>query len=446
VIQEDCVFLSELDVEPSRVRNSNRLTDGAADLLATRLRYFLALCDQGVVSLTNFGTGLIIGRVCGKSELGVYMLAWTLVTLATEISAALIITPYTVFGPQLTGDHRKRYLGSMLVHQSLLSVLFASAIAIAAALGSSRGILSHSVSTILWTTAAVIVFVGLREFVRRVSFAELRIGSALCVDLCACLSQIGGMLVLLHSGALTASGTYIVIGISSATTAVGWIALRRKLFRLSTRLWLGDLTRNWSLAKWVLGSGLLWTLSMYLYPWVLAAFHGTSVTGIWAASCGTVALGNPVLLGLGNYIGPTISNLYAASGIGAMRRYVHRSGLLFVGLLLPLVLALLGFGDRIVTAIYGSAYSGNSVVIALLAVNLLLSAWTFPYSRGLFTLECAKTDMMANLAAFILLFTVGIGAVKTHAALGAALSLVLSNSVTAIIRMGAFVREVRRRT
>ncbi|MGB7494555.1 MAG: hypothetical protein WBR26_07570 [Candidatus Acidiferrum sp.] len=438
--------LSALGSHRSRAWISIRSMLGNAAVWTNRVPGFFALCDQGVVSLTNFATGVIIGRVCGSAELGVYALAWTLMTLATEFSATLTTTPYTVFSPQLSRSQRGLYLGSTLVHQLLISAMFALAMAAGAILGSRRGWLSHSLSSVITTTACVIVFIGLREFVRRVSFAELKVGLALLVDGIACLAQAGGVLLLLSFGDLTASRVYTLLGISSALVACGWLALHQGSFYFDARLCTQDIKRNWHFAKWVLGSSLLWTSAMYLYPWLLAAFHGTSVTGAWAACCTIVALGNPVMVGLGNYVGPQIHNIHAASGIAAMKRSVYRFSLLFAALLLPVVIVLASWGGNIVTRIYGKAYGGNSGVVILLALNLLISSLTYPYSRGLFSLERAKIDMFVNILAIMLLFTVGIAAVKSYAALGAAATLLVSSSATAVIRIGAFAREVRRRT
>jgi O-antigen/teichoic acid export membrane protein len=413
--------------------------------LADRSPKFFSLCDQGVVSVTNFATGVIIGRVCGKAELGLYALAWTVLTLATAFSATLTTTPYTVFSPQLDRDQRSLYLGSILVHQFIVSTVFALAVAAVAALGSSTGLLSHSLSSVILITACVTVFVGLQEFARRVSFAELKVGLALLIDTIACMVQAGGLLLLFHFNLLTASRTYILFGISSATVASGWVAFHWKAIRFDARLCLQDVGRNWRFAKWVLGSSLLWTVAMYLYPWLLAAFHGISVTGLWAACSTIVAMSNPVSLGLSNYIGPVIHNVYATSGTAGLRRSVYRSSLLFMAVNLPLVLVLAGAGERIVTSVYGKAYAGSEGVVILLALNLLITALMYPYSRGLFSLDCARVDMYINVVAFTLMFTVGIAAVKYYAAFGAATALLVSSAVTAVVRFGVFAREVRQR-
>jgi O-antigen/teichoic acid export membrane protein len=410
--------------------------------IAEQSKGVLALCDQGVVSLTNFLTGLLIGRVAGKNELGLYAVCWTLVIIATEVSAALITTPYTVFGPQMGRTERSRYLGSMLVQQIALSLVAAALMLSGIAVASSRGA-SGALAHVVTTTAAVIVFISLREFVRRICFAELRVTSAVVLDIAACFAQILGLAVLWRTGWLTASAAYVLLGGLSMAVAFAWLFLNRKKLSLRRCYWIPGFQHNWTFARWVLASGLLWAAAMYVYPWFLTMFHGTAATGLWAACCAIVAMGNPILLGLGNYLGPKISNVYASDGTRQMRRYVYRSSILLTALLLPLVLVLVVFGGRIVTKMYGAAYGGNGVVVALLALNLLVAAFAFPYSRGLFTLQVARADMLVNIVAIALLFTVGIAAVKSHAAVGAAAALLLSAITTAAIRVAVFERVAR---
>ena len=417
-----------------------------AAALAQSHRGFLAIGDQAVVSVTNFLTGVVIGRACGKAELGIYTLAWTLMTLATEIPATMTTTPYTVFSPHLTEERRSRYLGSILVHQLCFSAIFALAMAAGAVLGPRLGWLRHDVSRVIMTTACVTLFIGMREFVRRVSFAELKIESALCMDTIACLIQAVGVLMLLRFHSLNAVRIYVLLGISSALVVAGWLVFHWGAIHPDTRHYARDLKRNWSFSKWVLGSWTLYTIAVNVYPWMLAAFHGTAVTGTWAACAAIVALGNPVLLGLSNYVGPRISNVYAAAGAEAMRRYIYRISLLYGALVLPVIFIVVGFGGRIVTGVYGKAYAGSTSVVFLLALNLLIGALMFPFSRGLFSLERANVDMLVNIVMVTLMFTIGIAAVRQYAAVGAAAALLVSSAIAAAIRIQVFAREIRRST
>jgi O-antigen/teichoic acid export membrane protein len=157
-----------------------------------------------------------------------------------------------------------------------------------------------------------------------------------------------------------------------------------------------------------------------------------------------VAVGNPALLGLGNYIGPKIATVYAERGSREMRAYVRRCSLAFAGALLPLGIGLLVAGDKVLVRMYGKLYAGNGTVVTLLGFNLVLTALFYPYSRGLFALRRPKADTVANLAAITILFTVGIEAVKTYGDVGAAAALLLTTAATGLLRVRALRQESAR--
>lgn len=412
--------------------------------LAARYRGLAALCDQGVVSVTNFLTAMLIGRACGKAELGIYTLAWSILSLANGISATLITSPCIILGPHFTSSRRRRYWGSLAVHQATLS--FAIALALSATAGVSVwGRWSSSgLTSALFSISLVIVFISLREFVRTVNFASLRTASVLAIDLAASFAQVGGMMVLLRLNALSASRTFAALGIVAAIVCVVWLGLHRHEVRLDPRLFLPDLKRNWAFARWLLGSAIAWQIATYFYPWMLAAFHGTSATGDWATCAAVVAAANPIFIGLTNYISPKIANEYASGGVTQMERYIYRCSLMFAGLLLPFVLATAGTGRYLIERIYGSSYDGATIVILLLALNMLVNSIVTPFAQGLFNLNCARADMVVNLINVVLLFTVGVPVVKFYGATGAAFALVGSNAILACVKIAIFKREAGR--
>jgi O-antigen/teichoic acid export membrane protein len=440
------VDLSAMDVLRLRGRAAIRATLRVAFKSADTRPGLIALCDQGIVSVTNFATAVMIGRVCGKAELGVYALALTLITIATGIISTLISAPYTVFAPRLARSRRRRYLGSLFVHQSILSLGFALLISVVAGLGRWQGWLSVGVSKVGTITAVVIIFISLREFIRSVSFAELRVNWALSVDIIACVAQVAGMLFLVYWGALTVSRAYTILGVASAIAVGCWLILHRAVFHLDRRFYLPDLKRNWDFGKWVLSSGLLWQTAGYLFPWILAAFHGSSVTGVWAACSAIVALGNPVLLGLSNYVLPRISNIYANAGVQNMTRHVHRYSLLFAVLLAPLVIFMATLGERLLSGIYGQGFGGTRGILVLLSLNLLVVTLAKPYSQGLFSLECAKADTFVNVLWVALMIMVGVPAVRSFASLGAAATMLASGCIAVAIKIVVYGREARRHT
>ena len=184
----------------------------------------IALSDQGVTSFTNFITGIILARVCGKEQLGLYVLGFSLVLFIMGIQDSLILSPLTVYSPRLKGIDLARYYGSTLIHQLIFSGLSVLGLSIAGLLLSS-GFDPQQFAPVLWALVIAITFMLLREYARRVCFARLQMKAALILDLGVCVVQIGGLLLLSHLG-----------------NTVCKESLLGNCFRLwSSRYWLADL-------------------------------------------------------------------------------------------------------------------------------------------------------------------------------------------------------------
>jgi O-antigen/teichoic acid export membrane protein len=399
----------------------------------------LSLADQAVASATNFATGIIIARTCTQEEMGLYMLGFSVVLLATDLQTSLISTPYMVYAPRLKGRAHALYTGSTLLHQLSFSMLIAFVLlggAFAAAMGAGpRGL-----GPVLWALAAAITFIMLREYARRVCFVRLKLLTAFLFDACIGIAQIGGLLFLVRFHLLSAHRAYWVIGSACGIALLWWLWSNRGCCRPQIGESWADLKKNWVFGKWVFASGLVWALGMNLYPWFLAEFHGTASTGIWAACLGVSSVGNPALLGIQNLVGPKIAHEYAAAGPAALRGLVLK---VTAAISLPvslLCLALILCGGRLISLLYGSQYAGNSGVIAILALSVLISAPAFCFSRALYACERADLDLLGNLAALFVMLTLGVWLVRAFGPLGAAFGLLGGNIATSALKAGTYLR------
>lgn len=399
----------------------------------TARKGMVTLADQAVASATNFLTGVIVGRACTKEEFGLYMLGLTIILYVTNVQTSLISVPYMIYGPRLKGNSRALSTGSTLIHQLTLSALVILCLVVGGVV-LSLGMGPQGLVPVVWSLVGVTAFILLRDYARQVCFARLRMRVALLVDSCVAVGQIGGVLLLAYLGVLSASRAYWVIGAACGLTALAWLIWMRTEFTLRISQAILDLRHNWSFGKWVFASSLLWTLSMGLYPWFLAAFHGTASTGVWAACAGIVSVGNPLLIGGQNFLGPKIAHSFAEGGCSALRRFAFRASMVFSVLMLPSCLILLAFGDSLMVLLYGAKYAGNGVVVSVLAVNGLVSAAAFTYSRALFALGRVGVDFMVNCVALFSLLTLGLWLVRTWGPLGAAYSLLIANIAATVPR------------
>jgi len=399
----------------------------------------ISLADQAVASATNFATGIIIARACSKEELGLYMLGFSLIFLMTDFQTSLITTPYMVYAPRLKGRAHALYTGSTLIHQ-LAFCLFTVFGVVCGAFVVGKGFGPKGLGPVLWALSLVIALIMLREHARRVSFARLRLKTAFLFDTSIAVGQIGGLLLLARFGILSASRAFWVIGSVCGIAVLVWLWTDREFYHPRMSESRADLKKNWVFGKWVFASGLVWALAMNLYPWFLAYFHGTASTGVWAACLGVVSVGNPALLGIQNFVGPKIAHVYAESGTKALRRFVLKitAAIFFPVSLLCLVLIV--WGGRIIALIYGRQYAGNNLVVAVLAVNVLVFAASFTFSRALMAIERADLDFLANSAALFVMVVLGFWLVRSFGTLGAAIGFLAANFVTSTVRAGIFLR------
>jgi O-antigen/teichoic acid export membrane protein len=285
----------------------------------------------------------------------------------------------------------------------------------------------------------MLVFIMARNYVRRLCFAALRMKSALMIDGAVGVVQVGGLLLLAWTGRLTADRAYWIMGAACGIATLVWLVGNRRSFVVRLDQTRADFAWNWSLGKWVLAGGLFWDLGMNLYPWILGGFHGAEAIGVWAACLGVVSMGNPAFLGMQNYLGPQIVHCRAEGGNHALYRFVMQATATFCGVVLVFSLFLLVFGDWLLVFLYGEKYAGNSLVLYAMAMNLVVSAAMFLLSRGLLALERADVDFIINTAAIVLLLSAGLWLVRSWGVCGAAVGILLTNSLIVAAKYTAFV-------
>ena len=72
------------------------------------------LFDQVLVSGTSFVTTVLIGRVLGKGQLGLYVLVYSVVIVLLEVQNSFIASPYTIHSPRLDQLRQAQHTGNAL--------------------------------------------------------------------------------------------------------------------------------------------------------------------------------------------------------------------------------------------------------------------------------------------------------------------------------------------
>lgn len=400
-----------------------------------------SVIDQGLLSFLSFATNVLIGRSCPKVELGLYALGLSIILISIQLQTSLISTPYMIYSPRLKSYDHSEYAGSALIQQIAFSVVVLS-ILLLGRTALSSGVGPKGLASVFQVLVLVISFTMLKDFLRQLCFATLKTLAVLMMDLWVTIIQIGSLSLLAFLGILSARSAFIVVGISCGLPSIGWLILNRGVFVFNVKKAFPQFQSHWRFIRWLLASNLLITLGNAVFPWLIAFFCGVAANGIWVACVGVATLSNFLLVGMQNIAGPKILNAYANGGAQETRRLVLKSLFFFMLVTFIFCAFMSVLGERIVVLFYGNKYGGNGLLVTLMAFNLVVSSATFPFSRGLYAMERTDIDFKINSAS-ILMMPMTIYLIHTLGLQGAALGLIASNSLSALLRASAFERTSR---
>ena len=398
-----------------------------------------AVSDQAIVSAKGFLTGVIVARACSKEEFGLFALAVSCVSLAISLQTSIVGVPYMVYHGRLTGSAQHEYTDSALLHSLLLSSL------VAVILGSFSLLLprlgyGNGIPAVALPLAGAMSFIMLQDCVRQVTLAKLQTRLVLVIDALVTALQLIVLWAFARRAGLSIAVVYAVVAGASCAGVVAWAASGRDHSRLRVTGFVEHLRHNWRMGKWVLGSTVFWSISVDCYPWLLAAWFGTRTTAVWAACVGISALGNPLLQGIANFLGPRMAQVYSQDGVVALRRFTRRAILAYLAGAAPVAAVLVTAGGTLVPMVYGEQYAGYGLLVAALAVSLLVDAVRFALSRALFTVERADLVLKCNGGSFVALLPVTVLLVSQYGPLGAALGLLANNAIAAVLMAFIFLR------
>lgn len=387
----------------------------------------VALLDQVIVSGASLVTTLLVGRMAGPEQLGVFALGMSLVLIVLAVQNALIMAPYTILTIRLPSHERPLYAGSVLAHAGLWALAIAGLLLVAALTGLGGDTWGWLPWVLMFTAPCQL----LRDFARQFDFADLRPDRSVRLDLATAGLHIGVLLILAVTGALTAVSAHVALGLACGVSGMVWLLFSKAAFRFEGPQLGPTLQKNWEFGKWYFAGEMVAHLrSQLAVLWLLAFVLGQTATGVFAACLTVVFLSNPFVLGIARMLTPWLNRADAEGGRVALRRAAVQSTLL---LTLPMaifcgVVALVG--GALVTRLYGDAYSGQQAVVAVLAAGVLAKAIGMTPRQGLWVLGRPARRFKADLVGVVVSFATAAMLIQKWGALGVAIGMLAGHVTT----------------
>lgn len=345
-----------------------------------------ALADQAIVSGGSFLTTVLVGRNADSIQLGVYAIGSSLLVSSMMIQESLIVLPYMIYYHEADSALAAR-AGSSLTHSGALSMIGLFLLA-AAGVGLPFIGANAQFEPMIWALVGVLPFFMLRDFVRRLAFAELKMARALTLDAAVATILVTALAWLAETGRMSAATAFAAIGVACAIPVGVWLYHHRREFVFERRAVQAELKKNWGMGRWLLAGQTVVQAESYAAYWLSLLLIGATSTGIFAACASIVAFANPFITAFRNILTPRAVKAWKRGGGKALRAQAMQDSALLIAGTGAFCLVVVEYGGELLRLLYhNSAYAGHDVLVDLLALGLVSSALGMPASNGLAAIQ-----------------------------------------------------------
>ncbi len=402
-----------------------------------------AITERALLGATTFAATILLGRWGGPDELGLLMIFFPLLFVAIAIQESLITAPYTVY----SADHadlesRRGYLGGVLANTAGLSAVASFCFAIAAVVLFTMGRPDHG-----WVAAALSTatpFVLLREFARRVVYAELKPQAAVAISGGVSVLQLAMMAGLHLTGRLNAATSFAAMGASSAAVAAVWFFANRSLIQFRQAPGLAAFRKNWSLGSWSVATQVGEIVRTQMFPWLLAIVANDATAGVFGACAIVSALPTPLHVALSNILLPQFVQELKQRGAAAADHLMWQATGWLSGVMLTYFGVIVATSAWIVPALYGSKYQGTQHAVIVLTLAQVFVGASLPAARALFVLHRPDQVFFSHLSGIVINLTLGVALVESWGIVGAAYATLGGAAIKAAFGMWWYLSEARR--
>jgi O-antigen/teichoic acid export membrane protein len=403
------------------------------------------LVGQAVFSATTFASGAIVARTATAEQFGLYALVVVSLAWACGLQGAAVTTPYTFCRQRLSAAEQREFAGAVLLSQlgfaALVAITLTAFAAIAVTVPAPGAPAFAAVLSMAGVTSGIWL---LRECCRQLAIAHGDFASAVWLDVCVAVLQLGGLLAIAWRLEMTAPLAFATMGAAALLPTAVWLVLHRDRFSFALRSVPQHARTTWRFGRWIVAGVFVHALAKDSYPWILTAFHGPAATATFAAALGIAALVNPLMLGASNALRPAFARIYANGGAPALRTAVGRYTRIAVVAAVLYCGVMFVAGDWFAATVYGAQYAASGRIAAWLAVGIAASFVTLPVGIAAYAQNQAKITFQAVCVGALITIAIGGPLVARFIEAGAAAALLLANAGESIAKVWAYRRVQRR--
>ena len=398
---------------------------------------YWAAGDQGIISVTNFIAAVYLARAVDPTEFGVYAVGFLMTRFVRAIQDGLVVQPLNALGAVLDRRAFQEYAANTGLIQVLLALFSAFA---AAFIGWGLTLLGNDVAgPTVFALWFVLLTWQLQEFIRRAFYTRSEVPKAVFNTTLASAIRLGVLWWWSSRGALNGKAGLDAIGWGAvAAVLLGLWQVRGYWAWRNIRFW-ETLRKNWEFGGWIMGGSLANWVAAELYPLLAAGLISFAAAGAYRALQNLVAPVHVLLRATDTFFTPRAARVFDQTGYRGLTRTL-KIIYLVAGVPIAGVLVAAGlFSEPLLKLLYGDIYLAYSGGLFLMALYYALWYLYWPLQTAFKAVRKTRPIFIANFAAIITMFTLGVWAIRQWGVYGAIAGQALNALVIAVVLWGSWL-------
>lgn len=374
--------------------------------------------DQALVSLSNFGVTIVVGRILGPEGFGIFTLVWSVALFLNVVQQSFFVAPMLTLSSKYEGNERSKYFGSVLALQSAFAISSMILLVLGFEIGVLGDFFSPKVNQTILPLACACFFYQMQEFIRRMLQATARSVAALLCDVTTYGLQIAMLSWLLLNKQAGMASIFWMLAATWMAGCVFFVTVRGQIefskaavtMAMGVHFSFGGSLALANLFMWFSGYGSLYAVAAQLSP---------AAVGNIRAAMNVVAPFNVLAVGIQIFLSIEAAQVYRLHGMQAMTRLLRNYAVGFMLVCVPLGLVLWIWARPLVRALLGSRFEvpaswlvGQFVAVVAFALFGFLMVHFKTIERNYYTALAAGGGMLLTLTLTTMLVRpLGAGAV-----------------------------------
>jgi O-antigen/teichoic acid export membrane protein len=400
---------------------------------------YLAAVDQGTISMANFLATIVLARGISPTELGMYGVGFTSLRLVRSVQEGLIIQPLNAFGAAMDEQDFRRYATSVSIIQVLLALASSAAAALIGWLLIRMG--NDVAGPMVFSLWFAFLSWQLQEYIRRMLYTRGDVFNAVLNSVLSNAIRLSILLWWAAGGRLSGLAGLDAIAWGSLFALLPGLWQTRAYWTLKFNNLVDTWKQNWEFGRWVMGGTVANWIATEFYPVLTAGMISFAAAGAYRVIQNLVAPIQLLLRATDTFLTPRAAKLYHDKGMPALERLLRLTYLITGIPILGLLSLGVVFRTEVLSFLYGDTYLAYSGGVVLIAIFYALWFAYWPLQTAFKAIRYTRPIFIANLAAILAMFTVGIWMIQRWGVYGTFGGQALNAVVLTLIHGQAWLKR-----